>query len=879
MLGAPFQKLMAQPAPVSGLTAKEIEEYQQQVRGMVSFFQFLCNAIGDSESTPKEKDIVISQTYLKAFRDENVQVEDDLVENRRTVTNKNVQAYLKDIEFFFREARFEYHIESLEHYLTDGGAFYFKVSTTRNLQATTIDGKIINVSQPRFFEINLNEAKRDLKIVSIYTTKVSEAEALTNWWNELSTEWQYLLGKELRLTDSLTVRQLMEQYGAARLRDTLLLPVQPYTGTGFTQVSDLSIPNSSLTRYDTLFLNKPDLYQQLRSLVERETLSIAGDPALTDLAAIGRFTQLRRLDISGTRINDLQALRNLTRLEYFDCSGTPVSSIAALRYATQLRHLRCADTRLATLDAVENFIHLETLDCSGSPISDLTLLADIQSLREASFSRSNIKDLAPLSGKMALIALDISGTKVDDLSPLSDLPSLHTLNITGTRVRSLAPLASTPALSTLISDRTALRDLTPLINLPRLERVYCDETAIDASIVIPFIEQRPTVLIVYQTDRLQKWWGKLPDPWREVFSRYLPQDAPVDRDALQQIANLRAIDIRGATAIVDLEPITVLSHLRELRCSHSVVRSLAPLAGLKYMTLLECSHTPITDLLPLMDLTNLKVLDIRHTDITDLTPLAYTSALTWLNCDYTPVSSLEPLANLSQLDTVYCDNTQVNIAEVRRSNMRALVIFQTVDLEQWWADLPVHWQTVFREHVRMDRQPTREQLNAVAGLHTLNISGNREITELKPLERLYRLQQLSIEDTRITSLMPVSRLSTLTVLKCARSPVQDLGPLRFHTGLRELNIENTPVANLEPLANLLEIEQLICAGTQIKDLRPISNMRKLRNLDISNTEVRTLKPLEGLPGLESLSCFNTRISARQVESMRQSMPAMSIVHY
>ena len=44
----------------------------------------------------------IAVNYTKFFRDEDVQVEDDLIDERETVTNKNVQAYLKDVDFFFK---------------------------------------------------------------------------------------------------------------------------------------------------------------------------------------------------------------------------------------------------------------------------------------------------------------------------------------------------------------------------------------------------------------------------------------------------------------------------------------------------------------------------------------------------------------------------------------------------------------------------------------------------------------------------------------------------------------------------------------------------------------------------------------------------------
>ncbi len=53
-----------------------------------------------SRRRPADKDVLVTQSYTKIFRDPKVQVEDDLDEGRKTITNKDVQAYLKDVDFF-----------------------------------------------------------------------------------------------------------------------------------------------------------------------------------------------------------------------------------------------------------------------------------------------------------------------------------------------------------------------------------------------------------------------------------------------------------------------------------------------------------------------------------------------------------------------------------------------------------------------------------------------------------------------------------------------------------------------------------------------------------------------------------------------------------
>jgi hypothetical protein len=182
-----FQTIQAQDL---GLTAAQITEYEEQAKQLVSFVEYSFNTLGDPATSARDKDVIINQSYLKAFEDEEVQIEDDLVEDRSVITNKNVQAYLKDIDFFFKNIKFTFNIIEVSHNIREDGQLYFNVTTNRHLQGITVDEKIVNADQKRYFEINLNPVERDLKIASIYTTKISEREELTNWWRDLPYVWQ-----------------------------------------------------------------------------------------------------------------------------------------------------------------------------------------------------------------------------------------------------------------------------------------------------------------------------------------------------------------------------------------------------------------------------------------------------------------------------------------------------------------------------------------------------------------------------------------------------------------------------------------------------------------------------------------------------------------
>jgi hypothetical protein len=97
-------------SPEELLSQDDMQNYLQQSEQLVRFMEFAFNTLGDPEVSAREKDIIINQSYLKFFSSAKVQIEDDLVEGRFTVTNKEVQAYLKDIDFFLQKCTFAFSI-------------------------------------------------------------------------------------------------------------------------------------------------------------------------------------------------------------------------------------------------------------------------------------------------------------------------------------------------------------------------------------------------------------------------------------------------------------------------------------------------------------------------------------------------------------------------------------------------------------------------------------------------------------------------------------------------------------------------------------------------------------------------------------------------
>ena len=131
-----------------------LKQHEQEVKDMVKFLEYVLNTIGSSTTSARDKDMLITESYSKIFRDGKVQVEDDLVEKRNVITNKDVQAYLKDVDFFFEDVKFEFTIKDIQGKVSANDKVFYKVSLLRNIKGINSESKAVNNTIPRYIEIN-----------------------------------------------------------------------------------------------------------------------------------------------------------------------------------------------------------------------------------------------------------------------------------------------------------------------------------------------------------------------------------------------------------------------------------------------------------------------------------------------------------------------------------------------------------------------------------------------------------------------------------------------------------------------------------------------------------------------------------------------------
>ena len=867
------------------LAAGNIENYKEQVKRLVGYLEFSLNTLGSDETSTREKDVLINDSYIKAFRDPDVQVEDDLDDQREVVTYKDVQAYLKDVDFFFKKVEFNYSVKEIQPQFTESGHLFFKVTANRNINGITVEGDTLKNDMLRYIEMNLDEAEQVLKIVSIYTTKINEKKEIRLWWENLSKTWKDILGAGIYLYDSVGLSDIISfddstvviYHDTTRYVDidTVLI-----FGQDELHIREREAVTSTVT--DTVPFPGQTIYNRLNQVIYREELDISGNLNVRDLEPLRQLNRLRKLNISNTTTDDLFPLRNLTNLEYLDISGTSVTSLEPLLYTTRMKSLILDNTRVSSLKPIRNFSALEILYLNNTLVDSLKPVKNITTLRDLRFADSRISDISPLSDMVRLELLNLSGTEVTTLEPVQYLITLERIFFERTSISSPEHLTRLNSLRVIFADNSQLSSLSGLGGLDALEKIYCDGANIVADTAQSFMNNNPGVLVIYESERLHKWWQGLPGPWKDAFKRYVEVSHPPAKEELHQVTLITSLDLRQEKDITTLEPVSRLSSIRNINASGTGLSDLEGISDLIDLLELDVSGTRVQDLTPLSFLTRMHVVNISNTNVVSIEPLSGLSQLRVLKMEMTEVSGLESLYYLNDLGTVYCDGSLVNTSDVdglHEMNPRCLVIWQTANLNAWWNTLDEPWKEALRGAIEMSNPPTKEQLHTLVFMKEFKADPSINLLNLNPVPQLRYLESIDVSEGKIRSLDPLSESHYLRKLIVAGNPVEDLAPLSEINTLAYLDISNSPGQDLGALSRLEHLEYLNCSGTQVKKLDPLETLFNLQVLECHNSNVRSLDPLVDLFRLKYVKCYNTRLKDRKVNQFREARPGVEVVYY
>ena len=144
--------------------------------------------------------------------------------------------------------------------------------------------------------------------------------------------------------------------------------------------------------------------------------------------------------------------------------------------------------------------------------------------------------------------------------------------------------------------------------------------------------------------------------------------------------------------------------------------------------------------------------------------------------------------------------------------------------------------------------------------------------------RCIYLTSLSLNNTQVSDVGPLEKLTNLTQLSLRNTQVSDVKPLEKLTNLTELDLMNTQVSNVKPLEKLTNLTKLDLMNTQVSDVKPLEKLTNLTWLDLYDTRVSNVKPLEKLTNLTTLNLRKTQVSGEQADKLKRLLPGCQISH-
>ena len=333
-------------------------------------------------------------------------------------------------------------------------------------------------------------------------------------------------------------------------------------------------------------------------------------------------TALTELDLSdrGLTNEDIHGLAEMTNLQTLSLEGNPdVTDLSPLSGLTNLTALNVMETGAADLSPLSGLVHLEELDLANPDIADLTPLSGLTNLKILYLDNGNmissaITDLSPLAGLTNLEALYIPAkSNYTDFSPLAGMTHLKELSMMGSQsdgTNSIDSLDFLKGLKDLERLRISVRscDLTPIAGLTKLKELRMNgELFAESTSIFQNLTELESLILYMGNSSLC---------------------TVSDMSDFSGLTKLRALNINvsGLESYAGLENLTELDELA-IHCNESSsIRNLEPLKNLSNLRTLELyfgSNNPSVDISALSNLKNLQSVSFAPSRvIADLSPIS-----------------------------------------------------------------------------------------------------------------------------------------------------------------------------------------------------------------------------------------------------------------
>lgn len=760
-----------------GLAQTEVDSTQyDEVRSLVSFYRYMLNTVGAEKTSVRDKEVIITESFKKVFENPEVQIEDDLVQDRKVITNKDVTAYLRDVDFFFKDVQFDFQNMVIEKIESDSIDFYYLVSFENTVNGTTIDDENYIGTKKRFIEVNLNEETNDLKIASVYSTKLSREKELQLWWESLSFGWT-----------------------------TLFREYVPFD----------SISNEVLLKIASL-----------------DSLNLSENQLLTDLEPLSALKQLRVLNISSTKIESLNPLRYARKLRKLEAQNTRVADLSPLQYFKRLAYLDVSFTEVDDITVLVRLKELSYVNLSDTKVENFQTLKELEGLKHINLSNTAFDDPTLLSENVSLQIVDLSRTSVDHLFVFQSLPDVTQLGLSESKIVNLRGLENHPRLEILTINQTSVENLAPLQEVPTLKKVYADLSGITEQVASAFMANHPEAVVVSNSEQVLQWWASLSANWKAVLSERIGISNP-EKEDLVKLLNIDSLDVSDKKLYTS-EPLKRFKRLRYLDISYNDLTSFDFTSGMLDLEHLRAADLPIASTKGLEQNANLQFLDLSESNLKDIQTLTQLHKLERIDAEQTNLDEQQVIEYL----TVNPETVIVFQTEKLNKWWSELTPAWKNALSVPNPDTHELHRLIEQKEILIENQAITSlvPLEAFINLESITLKGIR-VLSLNELYSHQNLRHLTYTNGPLQTLEGIIKLSKLESLNISNTAVEDLRDLYYVNTLKHLNCSGTGIKNLKGLDKLIRLESLNVSNTRIWRLERLYGMNKLKTFICNNTRL------------------------------------------
>lgn len=150
-------------------------------------------------------------------------------------------------------------------------------------------------------------------------------------------------------------------------------------------------------------------------------------------------------------------------------------------------------------------------------------------------------------------------------------------------------------------------------------------------------------------------------------------------------------------------------------------------------------------------------------------------------------------------------------------------------------------------------------LEKCAQLASITLPGN-QITNLKAITGLERLQFLDVSKNQIEDISPLATCKALQYVELTGNKVKDVSALGGITALTSLYLAGNQIKDASPLFKLPKVWTLYLEGNPVTSIAGIGSMKWLSMLSLKGCGITDIAPLEPLASLQFIFLENNKIA-------------------